>query len=132
MAKASFSPVGNSLSTLPSQVVISVKGFGSETLAGLKPVVSRACQRSFYMSWETASWFLKPLFLILTAKGDAFSFGQFGLQGWSALQPLEPAQVLLVGIRDYAVGHLSALVTLLIIGAAVRVVSLIVHHHWLG
>ena len=103
-----------------------------ETLAGLKPVVSRACQHSFYMSRETALWFLKPLFLILTAKGDAFSFGQFGLQGWSALQPLEPTQVLLVGIRDYAVGHLSALVTLLIIGAAVRVVSLIVHHHWLG
>jgi hypothetical protein len=37
-----------------------------------------------------------------------------------------------IGIRNHAVGYLRALVAFLIIGVVVYVVSLIVHHHWLG
>jgi len=48
------------------------------------------------------------------------------------IEHLKSPTVLLVGIGNYAVGHLRALITFLIIGAAVIVVSLIVHHHWLG
>jgi hypothetical protein len=33
---------------------------------------------------------LQALFLRLTANGDSFSFGQIGLQGRSALEPMEP------------------------------------------